>query len=211
MVVFTRWISQLDTFGSKISLMMQRQTSLKTFSGAVISLLVLVFFILQVETLLSRLIMQTDPSISNYEVHEIVLEPTNLVENRMPIAFNFIGMDGVTGYSNTIDPRAGKIKVLKRTKKHGQKDLVVPLAVERCSEKHFSSMMLNEQTDKRGIDIFLQALCVQPDVELNGLKSYDNSTNLQIQIKVCDSGQSQQEDVCMNSTELSAYFGKASI
>ena len=122
----------------------------------------------------------------------------------MPIAFIFNGLNG-SGRTNTIDPRAGELRVTKKRKRFGEKAEVIPLAVEQCSEKHYGNLMLAESYQQHIFDTYL---CVQPDVDLNGQKSLDNSTQVQMEVGLCES---QQEDECMNSTEIQAYFSLASI
>ena len=108
-VSFLRWLSRWDTFGHRINLRVKDQDSLQTSCGSIIAICVFAFFLVQAESLCSRLIMQIDPFIKTYDVHEVVEQPINLVDNRMPLAFRIQKHNGDN--SNYIDPRAGKLTI----------------------------------------------------------------------------------------------------
>ena len=70
-----------------------------------ITLVVFGLFLMQAQSLVERLITYKEPSIQSYDVHQMVKEQVNLIENRMPIAFEI--RDTGDGKTNFIDPRAG--------------------------------------------------------------------------------------------------------
>ena len=105
MVRFINWFSKFDQFGGRIPIKLKDQDSLQTGRGSMITLLMFTFFLIQAENLVEMLITHKDPSIQSYDVHQIAKEPVDLIENRMPIAFQIRGTGD--GRNNTINPRAG--------------------------------------------------------------------------------------------------------
>ena len=61
---------QVDGFAPKIELLIRGKDRLETECGGFISILALVFFLIQAYMLASQLTLQTDPVISAYEVRE---------------------------------------------------------------------------------------------------------------------------------------------
>ena len=85
--------------------------------------------------MVERLVTQGDPTIQEYEVHELKKDAINLEENRMPIAFKIVGLSKSS--KGLIDPRAGRVEIVRRLVKKDLKTKSVKVQYGLCKQKHF--------------------------------------------------------------------------
>ena len=82
MELFSNALTNVDAFGSKISLNFGGSDSHKTMRGGCITVLVYIITLWQSLALVTQLVEQTEPTIATYDVPYDPVEPVNLLQGR---------------------------------------------------------------------------------------------------------------------------------